>query len=106
LPARRRQPDGPLAAVRASVAGGERVDVYRLRPIMMDRTQAPLTRRDLLRRAGTGFGLLGLAGALDAAGLLGSVRAAPGANITPVTTGPHFPAKAKRVIFLFMNGGP
>jgi uncharacterized protein (DUF1501 family) len=50
---------------------------------------ALLTRRDLLRRAGAGFGLLGLAGALNAA-------AAP----------THFPAQAKRVIFLFMNGGP
>jgi hypothetical protein len=61
----------------------------------------PMTRRDLLRRAGAGFGLLGLAGALDAAGLLGAVR-----GETPVSVGTHFPAKAKRVIFLFMNGGP
>jgi hypothetical protein len=60
---------------------------------------APLTRRDLLRRAGAGFGLLGLAGALDAAGLLGTARA----GLAPRT---HFPARAKRVISLFMNGGP
>ena len=60
-----------------------------------------LTRRDMLRRAGMGFGLLGLAGTLDAAGLLGEGRAAPSA-----ASGLHFPAKAKRVIFLFMNGGP
>src|SRR4051812_23660220 len=56
---------------------------------------APLTRRDLLRRTGAGFGMLGLAGILNSTGLLG---AAP--------TGPHFPARAKRVIFLFMNGAP
>jgi hypothetical protein len=49
----------------------------------------PMTRRDLLRRAGAGFGMLGLAG------LLGSAQALP-----------HFRARAKRVIFLFMNGGP
>lgn len=59
-----------------------------------------LTRRDLLRRAGAGFGVLGLAGALQSAGLL---TTAQGAASVPA---PHFPAKAKRVIFLFMNGAP
>src|SRR3954452_21862802 len=54
-----------------------------------------LSRRELLRRAGAGFGLLGLAGTLNAAGVLDLSR-----------TGTHFPARAKRVIFLFMNGGP
>jgi hypothetical protein len=63
----------------------------------------PMTRRDLLRRAGAGFGLLGLAGALDSAGLLG---AAARAGEAPAAGPTHFPAKAKRVIFLFMNGGP
>jgi hypothetical protein len=48
-----------------------------------------LTRRDLLARAGMGFGLLGLAGTLRAA--------SPTAHVAP---------KAKRAIFLFMNGGP
>ena len=61
-----------------------------------------LTRRELLRRAGAGFGLLGLAGALDAAGLLGRAQANP-SGTTPAT---HFPARAKRVIVLFMDGGP
>src|SRR5262245_29243901 len=70
---------------------------------MSQSTFPPLmTRRDLLRRSGTGFGLLGLAGALDSAGLLGSATAATKVS-APRT---HFPAKAKRVIFLFMNGGP
>ena len=50
----------------------------------------------MLRRAGGGFGMLGLAGLMQSEGLL----AAP----TNRTT--HFPAKAKRVIFLFMNGAP
>jgi hypothetical protein len=64
---------------------------------MNDRLQAlPMTRRDLLRHAGAGFGMLGLAGTLDALG--GTARAA--------TVGPHFAPKAKRVIYLFMNGGP
>ncbi len=61
-----------------------------------------LTRRELLRRAGTGFGLVGLAGALDAAGLLGAAESARPATAART----HFPAKAKRVIFLMMNGGP
>jgi hypothetical protein len=56
-----------------------------------------LTRRELLRRAGAGFGLLGLAGTLNAAGLLGPKSTA---------ARQHFPARAKRVIVLFMNGGP
>jgi hypothetical protein len=46
--------------------------------------------------------MLGLAGALEAAGLLGSGPA--DANGAKAAT--HFPARAKRVIFLFMNGGP
>jgi hypothetical protein len=53
-----------------------------------------LTRRNWLQRAGAGFGAFGLAGALNAAGML-----APAGRT-------HFPARAKRVIFLFMNGGP
>jgi hypothetical protein len=53
-----------------------------------------LTRRDLLRRTGAGFGMLGLAGALTGAGQ----SSADGHT--------HFRARAKRVIFLFMNGGP
>jgi hypothetical protein len=60
----------------------------------------PLSRRQWLRHAGAGFGLLGLAGTLASAGLL---RAATG---DAIGVGGHFSAKARRVIFLFMNGGP
>ncbi|MGH7200686.1 MAG: DUF1501 domain-containing protein, partial [Planctomycetaceae bacterium] len=56
----------------------------------------PMTRRTLLARAGAGFGLLGLAGALDSAGLLAEET---GPTAAPL---PHFAPKAKRVIFLFM----
>src|SRR5437773_263834 len=55
-----------------------------------------ISRRDLLRRTGSGFGLLGLAGALQSAGLLAAAE----------TSLVRSPAKANRVIFLFMNGGP
>ena len=59
-----------------------------------------LTRRGMLQRAGAGFGMLGLAGTLNATGLLNSASGAEADLI------PHFAPKAKRVIFLFMNGAP
>ncbi|MBX3732135.1 MAG: DUF1501 domain-containing protein [Verrucomicrobiae bacterium] len=66
---------------------------------------APWTRRDLLRRAGAGAGLLGLAALLREQGLLlPSAMAAPGDPMAPRP--PAFPARAKSVIWLFMNGGP
>jgi Protein of unknown function (DUF1501) len=53
-----------------------------------------LSRRQMLQRMCAGFGYLGLTS------LLGSKAfAAPGYV-------PHFTPKAKRVVFLFMNGGP
>jgi len=61
-------------------------------------------RREMLQRCGAGFGMLGLAAVLGdetrAAGLRGKL-AGP---LTPRQ--PHFAPRAKRVIFLFMNGGP
>jgi hypothetical protein len=59
-----------------------------------------VSRRELLRQAGAGFGLLGLAGTLASAGLLTASDDSSSAKRG------HFPAKARRVIFLFMNGGP
>src|SRR5262245_18633261 len=62
-------------------------------------------RRDLLRRSGMGFGLLGLVSLLDAGGLNGPpAQAAPLSPLAPRR--PHFAPKARRVIHLFMNGGP
>ena len=65
------------------------------------------TRRAMLSRLGAGFGAVGLAGML--ADEFGAGRAsAAGTNggnpLAPKM--PHFAAKAQRVIFLFMNGGP
>lgn len=57
------------------------------------------SRRDFLRRIGGGFGMLGLAGAL------GEANALAGTGLAPLPS-PHFAPRAKRVIFLFMNGGP
>src|SRR5437867_974593 len=64
------------------------------------------SRRDILRRSGGGFGLLALAGLLDGQGLLGA-PAPQVRSLNPLAPqSPHFPAKAKSVIWLFMNGGP
>jgi hypothetical protein len=64
------------------------------------------SRREALRNAGAGFGYLALAGLLgQGASWAGAAppdgAAAPGPlALKP----PHFPAKAKRIIFLFMQG--
>src|SRR5262249_46249356 len=64
------------------------------------------SRRAFLRRAGGGFGLLALAGLLDRQGMLAAAAEAA-RNLNPLAPKPpHFPAKAKSVIWLFMNGGP
>lgn len=66
----------------------------------------PFSRRNWLSQMGTGFGTLGLASVLAEAGLLGNntAQAAAASPLAPRT--PHFTPRAKRVIFLFMNGGP
>ena len=65
---------------------------------------AGVNRRQMLKKFASGFGMLGLAGLL-AEDFLG--RALAGATASPLAVHPPpFPAKAKRVIFLFMSGGP
>ena len=61
------------------------------------RELAGLSRRSWLSRAGCGFGGLALS-ALATSEVLGAETRA-GARPT------HFPARAKRVIFLYMHGG-
>ncbi len=80
-----------------------------------------LTRRAMLQSSAAGFGGLALAGLLaetaagaapanragaDAADHAGAVAglAAPSGPLAPKA--PHFPAQAKRIIFVFMHGGP
>ena len=60
-----------------------------------------LSRRELLKRSGCGFGSLALSAMMAQEGLLGSQKPSP---FTP--SQPHFAARAKSVIFLFMYGGP
>ena len=63
-----------------------------------------LSRRDMLRGCGTGFGMLGLA-SLFAEEARGQEKGK--ISSTPLTVkAPMYPAKCKRVIFLFMSGGP
>jgi len=57
-----------------------------------------ISRRELLRTTSAGFGSLALAG------LLGEESIAAENPLSPKT--PHFAARARRVIFLFMHGGP
>ena len=45
-------------------------------------------------------------GGLALAGLLGAEQARAASASPLAVKAPHFPAKAKRVIFLFMHGGP
>ena len=66
----------------------------------------PLTRRELLQRSGSGFGAIALAAML--ADTSSSVSGANGGDSSELFSSkrPHFPPRAKRVIFLFMPGGP
>ena len=69
-----------------------------------------INRRELLKRAGGGAGLLGLAALLADERLLAApTTAEPSGNsaVNPLAPKPsHFPGKAKRVIWMFVNGGP
>src|SRR5215470_8708701 len=67
------------------------------------------TRREFLWETGCGFGALGLTALLDGDGFFGNrARAATTTKfINPMAPRqPHYEAKAKACIFLFMYGGP
>src|SRR5437868_12702147 len=61
------------------------------------RRQRPMSRRAALRAAGCGLGTVGLAQLLQGA-------TAADNPLAPKAS--HYAARAKRVIFLFMHGGP
>ncbi len=70
-------------------------------PVSPPHSLPALSRRDFLSRAGAGFGALALSCLLHEDG----VRASESANpLAPRQ--PQLPARAKAVIFLFMEGGP
>jgi hypothetical protein len=67
------------------------------------------SRRDFLRRAGCGFGLIALNSLLGRDGLLAATRDTQHATRIPnplAPKSPHFAPRARNVIFLFMSGGP
>jgi hypothetical protein len=74
-----------------------------------------LTRREMLNKCGVGMGALALSALMSDMGMGIPAEAAglaPGAKPGPAPSGPlapkspQFPAKAKRVIHIFANGGP
>ena len=69
---------------------------------MSHRSRPPVTRREALCRIGSGFGMMAFAGLVSQ-----SLSAASEQRPKAVTQsgGLHHPARAKHVIFLFMNGG-
>ncbi len=69
--------------------------------------QTPTTRRDLLKAGSAGFGYLALAGLTTQEALAARKASTADAYQNPLAARqPHFPAKVKRVIFMFMQGGP
>jgi hypothetical protein len=63
---------------------------------MSESIQSQITRRHLFRNCGVGVGAIALQELLKREAIAGPMSPKP----------PHFPAKAKSIIFLFMAGGP
>ncbi|MBI3862407.1 MAG: DUF1501 domain-containing protein [Planctomycetia bacterium] len=64
--------------------------------------QRPISRRQVLERSAAGFGSLALASLLGQTSL--ADQSSPADPLT--ARAPHFLPRAKRIIFLFMSGGP
>jgi len=69
-------------------------------------TLAAYSRRTLLRSLGSGFGYLAFAALAQEAAARDDRGSGESGESALASRAPHFPAKAKRVIFLCMNGGP
>ncbi len=67
-----------------------------------------LTRREMLLRCSNGFGALALAALWCEPAFGAAIREEAGASPAPGSSArpPHHPAKARSVIFLYMDGGP
>lgn len=69
----------------------------------------PLTRREMLATGANGFGLVALMSLLAEEAEAAAPKSTPTRDrkLNPLAPAPtHYPAKAKSVIFLFMDGGP
>jgi len=71
-----------------------------------ERLESLYSRRDFLNRCGMGFGALGLGALLGPQIAAGSGLGSGETISTLHPRSPHFPARAKRVIHIFANGGP
>jgi hypothetical protein len=73
-------------------------------PLRLPHHEATVSRRDFLSRAGAGFGSIGLASLLagEARGTIGQSRR----DASSQPKRPHIPAKAKSIIWCFIDGGP
>jgi hypothetical protein len=70
---------------------------------MSHRSKRPITRRDALCRIGNGFGMLAFASLVNESLVRAGAGQAPEGLLEPRKL--DHPARAKRIIFLFMNGG-
>ncbi len=68
-------------------------------------TEAPLTRRQMLRRCSAGFGAMALAALMGDRGFAGTAPASDSPPNPFAPRPPHFAPRARNVIFLFMEGG-
>lgn len=64
------------------------------------------SRRDFLARTAMGLGAAALGTLINPALTLGATPDDDTQRIKGIMTEPHFPAKAKRIIYLFQSGGP
>src|SRR6187397_1667346 len=71
---------------------------------MAHKAPPPVTRREALCRMGSGFGMMAFAGMVSESLAKAATLGADAAAIQS-SGGLHHPARAKHVIFLFMNGG-
>ena len=80
------------------------MSLYDHRPQLRD---SFLTRRQMLQRCGMGLGALALGDLFKSTATASTETANLANSINPLyPKGPHFAPKAKRIIHLFMNGGP
>jgi hypothetical protein len=64
-------------------------------------------RRQMLKQFANGFGMVALAGLMANESHSSEESQSPASTLDPLSLkAPHFPPKAKRIIFLFMSGGP
>src|SRR3954452_600547 len=75
-------------------------------PRPLDTSALLLSRREVLRRIGGGFGALALTSVFADAGLLTAAPSPAPASNPLAPRSPHFAPRARRLIFLFMNGAP